>query len=143
MKKIKIGRVIAAGLVTGLTFIFVEIIVEGFAKIFFGICEAEILKEISGTLPSGLRYHVLNLTIFFLICILIMSVYAAIRPRFKSHVSAAIATTLIFWSIMALFMASFINTGIFPIKLSLTSLVFNIIELPSAVLVGSLIYKEP
>jgi hypothetical protein len=143
MKKIKVGRAIAAGLVTALAFFFVEIVVEGVAKLLFGICESEMLKEVLGKYPSGLRFHVLNLLIFFSTCILIMLIYAAIRPRFNSHVPAAVITSLIFWLIVALFIANNINLGVFPIKMSLTSLTFNLIELPVAVLIGSLIYKEP
>ena len=142
MKKINFGRVILAGLVAALVFFFVEIVLEGFVYLIFGVCEAEIFKEFLGYIPTGTLYYILNLVIFFSICILIMWVYAAIRPRFTSHAKAAIVTSLVFWLVVFLFIANFVNIGIFPLKAALLNLAFNFIEIPIGILVGSLLYKD-
>lgn len=142
MKKINFGRVMLAGFVAALVFFFVEIVLEGFVYLFFGLCESKIFKEFLGYLPSGTLYHILNIVIFFTICILIMWVYAAIRPRFMSNARAAIVTSLVFWLLVFLFLANFVNVGIFPLKAALLSLGFNLIELPIGILVGSLLYKD-
>jgi hypothetical protein len=142
MNKINFGRVVLAGLVAALVFFFVEIVLEGFVFLIFGVCEAKLFKEYLGYLPSGTLYHILNLGIFFAICILIMWVYAAIRPRFASNAKAAIGTSLVFWLLVFLFLGNFVNTGILPLEAALLSLGFNLIELPIGILVGSLLYKD-
>lgn len=142
MKRINIGRVILAGLVAGLAFIFVEIVLEGFVWLIFGINENKMLKEAFDISPRGVLFHILNLAIFFAECILIMGIYAAIRPRFRLPATAAITASLIFWFFALLILANQINLGVFPLKLVLISLGFNLIELPVAILVGSNVYKE-
>lgn len=142
MKKINFGRVILAGFAAGLTFLFVEIILEGSVRLIFGICESKMFQEAFNIAPSGILFHILNIGIFFMICILIMWVYAAIRPRFSSNAKAAIVTSLIFWLFAFLFTANHINLGIFPLDLYFLNMGFNLIELPVAILVGSYLYKE-
>jgi len=142
MKKINFGRVVLAGFVAALVFFFVEIVLEGFVYLIFGICESKIAKEFLGYIPSGTLFYILNILIFFAICILIMWVYAAIRPRFTSNAKAAIVTSLVFWLLVFLFLANFVNIGIFPLEAALLSLGFNLIELPIGILVGSLLYKD-
>jgi len=141
MKKINLGRLVLAGLVAGFAFIFVEIIVEGSMHFFFRISEAKFYLEAFEMRKSGVLFHILNLGILFVICILIMWVYAAIRPRFSSRGITAIVASLIFWLFAFLFTANHVNLGIFP-PMSFIGLAFNLIELPVAVIVGSLIYRE-
>jgi hypothetical protein len=141
MKKINFGRLILAGLVAGLAFIFVEIIVEGSMYFVFRISEAKIFQEAFEMRCSGVLFHILNLGILFAICILIMWVYAVLRPRFSSRGTTAIVASLIFWLFAFLFVANHVNLGIIP-PMSFISLAFNLIELPVAVIVGSNIYRE-
>ena len=141
MKKINLGRLVLAGLVAGFAFIFVEIIVEGSMHFFFKISEAQIYLDAFEMRKSGVLFHILNIGILFAICILIMWVYAALRPRFSSRVKTAIVASLIFWLFGFLFTTNHINLGIFP-PMSFIGLGFNIIELPAAVIAGSAIYRE-
>ena len=141
MKKINLGRLVLAGLVAGLAFIFVEIIVEGFLHFVFRISEAKFYLEAFEMRKSGIVFHILNLGILFVICILIMWVYAAIRPRFSSRGKTAVVASLIFWLFAFLFTANHVNLGIFP-PISFISMAFNLIELPAAVIVGSAVYRE-
>lgn len=141
MKKINLGRLVLAGLVAGLAFIFVEIIVEGFMYFVFRICEAKFYQEAFEMRKSGVLFHVLNLGILFAICILIMWVYAAIRPRFSSRCKTAIVASLVFWLFAFLFVSNHVNLGIFP-PTSFMSMAFNLIEIPVAIIVGSAIYRE-
>jgi len=141
MKKINSGRLVLAGLVASFAFIFVEIIVEGSMHFLFRISEAKFYLEAFEMRKSGVLFHILNLGILFAICILIMWVYAAIRPRFGSHGKTAIVASLIFWLFAFLFTANHVNLGIFP-PMSFIGMGFNLIELPVAVIVGSAIYRE-
>lgn len=142
MKKISIGRVALAGLVVSIVFLFVETILEGSFKLVFGISEAKMMREASLAIPSGTLYYVVTIVYLYLVCSVIMWVYAAIRPRFKDHVRAALAASFIFWLFAFLFVVNYSNVGFHPLKLALLSMGFNLIELPAAVIVGSLVYKE-
>lgn len=141
MKKINIGRVVLAGSVAALAFLFVEIVVEGFFRIFFNIDESEMYLEAFNIVHSSILFHILNIAILFVICILIMWVYAAIRPRFKTNGKAALAASMIFWGFAFLFIVNHINLGLFPLG-TFVGLGFNLIEIPAATLVGSLLYRE-
>lgn len=46
-----------------------------------------------------------------------MWVYAAIRPRFRNHLQAALVTGMIFWLFEFLLAVNIINIGVFPPKI--------------------------
>jgi len=143
MKKINMGRVLLAAFVASLGFIFAEIVLEGSVQLIFGINESELIREVFGmTPPSGTIYHIMNIVFLYIVCVLIMWVYAAIRPRFRNHLYAAFGTSMIFWLFYFLLLVNFSNIGLFPFKLGLLSLGFNLVEIPTAIIIGSLVYKE-
>jgi hypothetical protein len=142
MKKISIGRVALAALIASLAFLFSEIVVEGAVLLIFGISEVELTREANITIPTGILYYTVTIVYLYLVCSLIMWVYAAIRPRFKSHVRAALATSFVFWLFVFLFVVNYSRVGLYPLKLGLLGVAFNLVELPAAVIVGSLVYRE-
>lgn len=142
MKKISIGRVALAGLIASLSFLFFEMVVEGAVLLLFGISETELMREASITCPTGTLFYVVTLVYLYLVCSLIMWVYAAIRPRFKSHIRAALATSVVFWVFAFLFVVNYSNVGLYPLKLGLISMGFNLVEMPAGVILGSFVYKE-
>lgn len=142
MKKINIGRVFLASFVASLAFFFAEIVLEGSVQLIFGISETELMREAFITLPSGTLYHVVTIVYLYLACVLMMWVYAAIRPRFRNHLHAALMTSLIFWLFVVLFVVNFSNIGLYPLKLGVLGMGFNLIEIPAAVIMGSLVYRE-
>ena len=143
MKKINVGRVLLAAFVASLGFIFAEIVLEGSVQLIFGLNEGMMFQEEFGmSIPTGTIYHILNIVFLYMVCVLIMWVYAAIRPRFRNHLQAAVVTGMIFWLFYLLFFFNFSNIGVFPLKLGLLSLGFNLVELPTAIILGSLVYKE-
>jgi hypothetical protein len=142
MKKINFYRVILAGFVAGIAFLFVEVIVEGFTKLVLGINEYEIVSKYVEIPPLGVLYHLIVFADLFCITILIMGVYAALRPRFSSNITAALTTGLSFWLFFFLVMISFANVGILRFDLVVPSLIFNLIELPAAVIAASFVYKD-
>lgn len=142
MSKINFNRVILGGLLTGVVFIIMEIVVEGLVSQ-FGINEGDLLLQASSNVTiSGARYHIVNLSYFFVFCIFAIWLYAAIRPRFGAGPKTALIASFTLWFVGLLLAVNFVNMGIFPIKLTLISLAFNLIELPTAILVGASIYKE-
>jgi glucan phosphoethanolaminetransferase (alkaline phosphatase superfamily) len=142
MKKISIGKVAIAALVASLAFLFVETILEGGVLLVFGVSEAKMMQEASIPHPSGTIYFVLAIVYLYLVCALIMWVYAAIRPRFKNHMGAALAASLVFWLFAFLFVVNYSNIGLYPLKFALLGMGFNLIEIPFAVMAGALVYRE-
>jgi hypothetical protein len=142
MKKINLGRVLLAAFVASLSFLFIETVLEGTFYLITGVSERELLKEASMSLPTGFLFYAVTIVYLYLVCVLMMWIFAAIRPRFKTHLSAALATSLVFWLFAFLFVVNYSNIGLYPLKLGLLSMGFNIVELPSSLILGSLVYKE-
>ena len=142
MKKISIGKVAVAALVASLAFLFVETILEGGVLLIFGVSEAKMMHEASIPHPSGTIYFVLAIVYLYLVCALIMWIYAAIRPRFKTHMGAALAASFVFWLFAFLFVVNYSNVGLYPLKFALLGMGFNLVEIPFAVMAGALVYRE-
>jgi hypothetical protein len=141
MKKINLRSLLIAGIIGAITFIILELIIESAFFKLFHISESVYFEKFN-IQPAGFRFHILNYIIFFLEMILIMYVYALIRPGFKSNISAGIVTSFLFLGIVFLLFSNFTNLGIFTPAMSLTSFLFNILELPPAVLMGAILYGE-
>lgn len=142
MNKIRMGYVFLAGFVASLTFIFTEMVLEGSVQFIFRFSEAKLFLQAFDRLPSGTLYHILNLLYLYLVCTLIMWIYAAIRPRFKKRLHAALGTSLVFWLFVFLFFGNYSNMGLYPYRLTLLAIGFNLVEIPAAVIGGSLVYRE-
>lgn len=147
MNKINLKKIILGGLIAGLTLLILE-----------GILEYLIWGNIPGigseqgrwqslfpTLSRenwGIGNHLLNLFFPFGSGILLVWVYTILKPMYGAGNKAAIITGIIFWLFWLLLVAWFTNAGIFPIKLSIISLVNNFVELPLMVIVGARIYER-
>ncbi len=142
MGKINISRVVLGGLIAGLVFILVEMIVEGTFAL-FGLSERILILQASDNITlSGARYHLVNIVFLFAFCVFAVWVYASIRPRFGPGPKTAFITALGFWFFLLLLAINFLNIGVFPVKLTFISLLFSLIELPPAIIAGASIYKE-
>ncbi|MDH4271122.1 MAG: hypothetical protein OEW18_04000 [Candidatus Aminicenantes bacterium] len=142
MNKIKMGYVLLAGFVASLAFMFTEMVLEGSVQLIFRISEAEMFRDAFNKLPSGTLYQILNLLYLYLVCTLIMWIYAAIRPRFRKRLHAALVTSMVFWLFVVLFIGNYSNMGLYPYRLTLLAVLFNFVEIPAAVIAGSWVYKE-
>ena len=136
------GRVLLAAFVASLSFLFIEAVLEGTFYLITGVSEGELFKDAYRFLPTGFLYYAVTIIYLYLVFVLMMWIYAAIRPRFKTHITAALATSLVFWLFAFLFVVNYSNQGLHPLKLGLLSMGFNLIELPVSLIGGSLVYKE-
>ena len=142
MGRINVSRVILGGLLAGVVFILVELIVEGIFGV-FGVSERELALEVSNKLTlGGFRYHIVNIVYLFVFFIFAIWVYAAIRPRFGAGPRTALITALGFWFLLLLVAINYLNMNVFPVKIVLVSLLFNMLELPPAIILGAWPYKE-
>ena len=143
MGKINYLRVLISGMTAAVVFIVTEFFVEGLAGILWGINETSLVLELfPQSLPGGLCFHFLNLLNLLMVCILLIWLYAALRPRFDAGPKTALICAFFFWLTELFFIMNLVNMNIFPWKLGLISLIFNAIELPVAALAGASIYQE-
>jgi hypothetical protein len=140
MQKISLRAVIRGGAAAAITFAVVEFLLEG-AVAMLGVKEADLFREAYPDLiVGGLAYHAWNVVQLFLLFFLVTWIYAAIRRGFGPGLNSALLTSIFLWLMYFLFATNLVNLGIFPLNVAITSLVFNLIEIPFAVLVGTRVY---
>jgi hypothetical protein len=139
MGKINLGRVVLGGLVAGLVINFSEFILNGLilARQLEDAMRA-LNKPIVG--HEAIAYFVIG---GFLLGILMIWLYAAIRPRFGAGPRTAICAGLTVWAFAYFYSAiGFIAMGLFPLNVMLIGLVWGLVELPIAALAGASLYQE-
>jgi magnesium-transporting ATPase (P-type) len=141
MSKMNLKRVFLGGLLAG-----VVIIVLGFASYFVYLGDAwkPTMESLGYPMQETAWMYIFSIIGSFVVGILAIWLYAAIRPRFGGSPRTALLTGFIFWILSGLLpYLSFGSTGMFPADLlildSLTYLVIMII----ATFLGAWIYQEP
>ena len=139
MGKINLGRVILGGLLAGLVINISEYILNG---LILGRQLEDAMRALNRP-PIGneaITYFVIG---GFMLGILLMWLYAAIRPRFGPGPQTAICAGLVVWALAYLFGSiGFIAMRLFPTSVMVIGLVWGIVELPVAAVVGASLYKE-
>ncbi len=139
MTNINVGRVLLGGLVAGVVLNIGEAILNG-------VLLAEAAKADLDRLhlpdPGG-TFIVRAVTITFLLGIVLVYLYAAIRPRFGPGVKTAICAGLIAWFFVYLY-AGYIQEalGLVSSKPFMIGLIWGLIEYPIGAIVGAWVYKE-
>jgi hypothetical protein len=142
MGKINYGRVILGGIAGG--------IVAGTLDWFFnGILLGQLWTDAVKTLNhplafTGPAFLPLGVYLPFIVgSILLIWVYAGIRPRFGAGVRTAFYAGLIAWAFADLLPnTSWYVTGIFDGRLMLYSTLFGMVEIVVGAIVGAALYKE-
>jgi hypothetical protein len=139
MGKINLGRVIGAGLLAGLVINIGEFLLNG-------VILAKELEEVMRSMdrpPIGGSAIALFVALGFFLGILIVWLYAAIRPRYGPGPKTAICAGLFVW-VLAYFYVSAGQAplGIFPTRLLIIGTVWGLFEIPLAAFVGAWLYKE-
>src|SRR5205807_4698495 len=139
MGKINVGRVILGGLLAGVVINIAEFVLNGIV----------LRKDWDNAMRSlnkpaiGGQAIAVFVGLGFLTGIVLVWVYAAIRPRFGPGPKTALYAGLLVWVLTSLF--SVIGqspAGIFPARLMLIGLVWGLIETPIASVAGAWLYKE-
>lgn len=139
MGKINMGRVILGGLLAGVVINFGEFALNMW--ILGGQWE-EAMKALNRP-PIGNESAVFFVLLCFGLGILGVWTYAAIRPRFGAGVTTAICAGLLVWALAVLYpSAGMVPMGLFPARLILYAIVWDLVEIPVAVIAGSWIYRE-
>lgn len=139
MGNINLARVLLGGLVAGLIINIGEFVLNGMvlAAQWTAFREQFGLGQLSaGQLTAGA-------IITFLYGIVLIWIYAAIRPRFGPGPRTAVIAGLTFWMIAyVLFTASLWAGGVLSTNLAVVSIVWGIFEAPIAAIAGAWFYRE-
>jgi hypothetical protein len=136
---IRIGRVIAGGLVAGLivnigeTILNVPLAGEEMAQ----ALQARNLPPVGG---GAIGYFVI---MCFLLGVLMVWTYAAVRPRLGPGPKTAVIVAVLVWFLTLVWSGGTqVAMGIMPLSLTLFGLVWGLGELVIASLVGAKLYQE-
>ena len=142
MSRVNWGKVFLGGLVAGLIINLGEFL---FHAVIFKTQVEEAMRAL-GKDPQaagGGSAIVIWFIMGFLSGIAAVWLYAAIRPRFGPGAKTAVIAGVAFW-FFYVFLSSvaMMNLGIFPQNMLVTGLVWGLVELILATLVGAWMYKE-
>ena len=140
MGKINIGRVILGGLLAGLVLNIGEFIMNGtiLKDDWLAVMESFGLPPMEGA-GAIAGYVILS----FVMGIVLVFFYAAMRPRFGAGVKTAVLSGLAVWLVnWVLGFGSTIIMGLFPTSFVLTIVVLELFLVPIATVVGAWLYKE-
>jgi hypothetical protein len=140
MGKINAGRVLLGGLLAGVVINISESFWNG---VVFAREVADALGKVGKTeqMPNGIM--VVYIAWGFLVGILAVWLYAAIRPRFGAGPRTAMRTGLMMWLLVYVSMTvSQAPTGLFPVHVMLLGLPISLVEIVVATWLGAWLYKE-
>lgn len=133
------GRVIVGGLVAGVVLNIGEYVLNGILlKERWDAAMTELGLATYGPAEIGIM-----VLLMFVLGLILVWVYAAIRPRFTPGPRAAIIAGLIAWLLLYAFPFVYNSlVPIFPSDLMLIGTVWGLFELPIATMAGAFLYKE-
>ena len=139
MNNINFGRVLLGGLLAGLVLNIGEFLLN---EVVFVKQLQEMLRRLNVALP-GTRFIVIAVVLTFLLGIVIVWLYAMIRPRFGPGPKTAIIAAFIGW-FCVYFYSGTLNSGIYdiPTNLLVMGMVWGLIEYILAAVAGAWLYKE-
>jgi len=138
MGKINVARVILGGLVAGLVMNVSEYVLNTYvaADAMSAIMERMALP------PIGTHQIGIFVAMTFVLGIITIFVYAAIRPRFGAGVKTAVITGVVFWLLTSVGGFADMVLGIVPPNLFGLTAIWTLVEAVVATVVGASLYKE-
>lgn len=139
MNKINYGRVILGGLVAGVVLNIGEFLLNA-------VVLADQMKAFNAAhnfKEPGTNFMVMAVALTFVLGIVLVFLYASIRPRFGAGVKTAIIASLFAWFCLYFYMGLFF-TMLFeiPIGTSILTMVWGLVEYAVAAIAGAWLYKE-
>ena len=139
MIKMNMGRIVLGGLVAGLIINIGEFILN---MPILGSQWADALKALNRP-PLDASPPTFFIILAFVLGILTVWLYAAIRPRFGKGPKTAISAGLMMWLLAILYpMAGMLPMNLFPRNLIVIAALWDLFELPIAALAGAYFYRE-
>jgi hypothetical protein len=138
MKSINWGRVILGGIVAGVVVNVSEFILN---EIVMKSQNEEAMKALGRTMPTGSGTMGVWIVLGFLIGIVAVWLYAAIRPRYGAGAATAVKAGIAVWILGSFYTTIvFWNLGLYP--LSVLLLVWTLVESVVATVAGAWLYRE-
>ena len=78
----------------------------------------------------------------FVVGIVLMWLYAAIQPRFRAGVGAAVRAGLVAWFLATLLCAAFMFQGVMPLGIMNITILVLLVEYPLAVVLSAKLYMD-
>ena len=139
MNNINFGRVLLGGLVAGVILNVGEWLLNGMVL----HKEMEEFFKRCGFPQPGTNFLVIAVAITFVLGIVIVLGYAAIRPRFGPGPKTAIIAALFAWFGIYLYQNIIaFGLGLVPAKMFVIALVWGLVEYILAAMAGASLYKE-
>lgn len=146
MGSIPFGRVLLGGLVAGLVMNVSEFVLHGIVLAPDG---ARLVEEwgragLSVERASDPTLLVWLVGVTFLLGLLAVWTYAAIRPRFGAGPGTAVVAGLAVWAMSYLYAGVYVHAGIviLPAKLTWLPVAWSLVEVPVATVIGAWLYRE-
>lgn len=140
------GRIIGGGLLAGLVMNISEFVLHAIVLRADGEAVVKDLNQRGYNLPVEGDPNALMLLvgITFVLGILAVWTYAAIRPRFGAGAGTAVCAGLAVWAMSYFYAAVYVHAGfpIFPAKIVWLPVVWSLVEMPIATVAGAWLYKE-
>jgi len=139
MSKINFGRVILGGLLAGLVLNIGEYLLN---EVVFKQQMEETFRRLHVPPPGG-NFIAIAVAITFLLGILIVCLYAMIRPRYGPGPKTALCAASVIWFCVYVY-CGVLNAAIFGLQTSLViiGMVWGIVEYSLAAIAGAWLYRE-
>jgi hypothetical protein len=138
MGKINVARVIIGGLLAGLVMNISEFVLNTYVV----AEESAALMERFGMPPVGMHQIAVFLLLTFVLGIVMVFIYAAIRPRFGAGAGTAIIAGVTVWIVAMFASVADMVLGILPANLLVLTGVWALVEMIVAAIVGAWVYQE-
>lgn len=142
MNRIRLNRLLLAGLSTFLAFVAIELLWESLISALLPGDVLEAWTSFPRVSRWTLRHQAINLAIALGNCFMMIWLYASLRPMFGVGArTALIASAFVFVFVMA-FELNYVNLGFFTFRLVLIEAVSLLVELPLALAAGAQVYES-
>jgi len=138
MGKINVARVILGGLVAGLIINISEYVLN----IYVVAEESNAIMERMGLPPIGMHQIVWFLALTFLLGIVIVFLYAGLRPRFGAGAKTAVIAGVAVWIVAMMAGVADVIIGILPANVLVLAGAWSLVETVVAAVVGAWLYQE-
>ena len=140
MSKINLKRVFVGGLVAGIVFL-----VLGFASYFLYLGDEwkPVMDDLGAPINETAGMYIFSIISCFIVGILAVWLYAAIRPRYGPGPKTAVCAGLAVWFIYCLIGFAWTGfMGMFPCKLVWIAIIVGLVQTVLGAFLGGWVYKE-
>jgi hypothetical protein len=140
MSRINLGRVLLGGILAGIVLNVGEYVLN---EVVMAAEMRQMMAKHNFTMPTGPNFMIMAVGVTLLLGIVMIAVYALIRPRLGPGPKAAIVAALVMWFGVYLYNAGFFIM-IFgtPAKSMAIACVWALVEYSLAAIAGAWIYRE-